>query len=177
PSPTRRSTPHWPRLAGWSPRSRPPPGDPRRSCLTVPVRQPVRDKGPARPHGRDDDSEATMTLVHPPLVAAMVDGIETEGPTVASTNPARLDETVAEVRLGGPGVLVAAARVGRAAQRHWAGVPAPVRGTVIGNFGRLVEDNADALARLVTREIGKPLAEARGEVQEIIDTCRFFLGE
>ena len=118
-----------------------------------------------------------MTLVHPPLVAAMVDGIETEGPTVASTNPARLDETVAEVRLGGPGVLVAAARVGRAAQRHWAGVPAPVRGTVIGNFGRLVEDNADALARLVTREIGKPLAEARGEVQEIIDTCRFFLGE
>src|SRR5213078_3113801 len=37
--------------------------------------------------------------------------------------------------------------------------------------------NADTLARLVTREIGKPLAEARGEVQEIVDTCDFFLGE
>ncbi|OHV45293.1 aldehyde dehydrogenase family protein [Pseudofrankia sp. BMG5.36] len=118
-----------------------------------------------------------MTLVHPPLVAPMIEGIETEGPTVASTNPARHGDVVAEVRLGGPEVLVAAARVARVAQRGWADVPAPVRGTVIGNFGRLVEDNADALARLVTREIGKPLGEARGEVQEIVDTCRFFLGE
>lgn len=118
-----------------------------------------------------------MTLVHPPLAAAMIHGVETDGPTVSSTNPARLDEVVAEVRLGDAGLLVAAARVARGAQGGWAGVPAPVRGTVIGNFGRLVEENADALARLVTREIGKPLSEARGEVQEIIDTCRFFLGE
>ena len=31
--------------------------------------------------------------------------------------------------------------------------------------------------RLITREIGKPIAESRGEVQEVIDTCNFFLGE
>jgi aldehyde dehydrogenase (NAD+) len=52
-----------------------------------------------------------------------------------------------------------------------------VRGRVIAAIGRIVEANADALARLVTREVGKPLAEARGEVQEIVDTCDFFLGE
>ncbi len=40
-----------------------------------------------------------------------------------------------------------------------------------------VEANAEALARLVTREIGKPYAEALGEVREIVDTCDFFLGE
>ena len=40
-----------------------------------------------------------------------------------------------------------------------------------------MEANKDALARLVTREVGKPLAESLGEVQEIIDTCDFFLGE
>ena len=57
------------------------------------------------------------------------------------------------------------------------GVPAPVRGQVIAAIGRIVSENADALARLVTREVGKPLAEARGEVQEIVDTCDFFLGE
>ena len=33
------------------------------------------------------------------------------------------------------------------------------------------------MAHLVTREVGKPIAEARGEVQEIVDTCDFFLGE
>ena len=44
-------------------------------------------------------------------------------------------------------------------------------------IGRLVEANKEALARLVTREIGKPYAESLGEVQEIVDTCDFFLGE
>ncbi|MGH9061079.1 MAG: aldehyde dehydrogenase family protein, partial [Acidimicrobiales bacterium] len=64
-----------------------------------------------------------------------------------------------------------------AAQPGWADVPAPVRGRAVAQIGRLVEANKEALSRLVTREVGKPLAEARGEVQEIIDTCDFFLGE
>jgi aldehyde dehydrogenase (NAD+) len=46
-----------------------------------------------------------------------------------------------------------------------------------GAMGRIVEANKAALAALVTRELGKPYAEALGEVQEIIDTCEFFLGE
>ena len=56
-------------------------------------------------------------------------------------------------------------------------MPAPARGRVIAQVGRLVEANKEALSRLVTREIGKPYAESLGEVQEIIDTCDFFLGE
>jgi alpha-ketoglutaric semialdehyde dehydrogenase len=56
-------------------------------------------------------------------------------------------------------------------------VPAPIRGRAIQQVGRLVEDNKEALARLVTREIGKPYGESLGEVQEIIDTCNFFVGE
>ena len=70
-----------------------------------------------------------------------------------------------------------ACRAARAAQRGWAAVPAPARGRVIAEVGRLFEANKEALARLVTREIGKPYPEALGEVQEIIDTCDFFLGE
>src|SRR2546426_4469180 len=71
----------------------------------------------------------------------------------------------------------AACEAARAAQRDWAAVPAPVRGRAIQQVGRLVEDNREALARLVTHEIGKPYAESLGEVQEIVDTCNFFLGE
>ena len=48
---------------------------------------------------------------------------------------------------------------------------------MIAQVGRLVEANKEALASLVTREIGKPYPEALGEVQEIVDTCDFFLGE
>src|SRR5439155_19265772 len=73
--------------------------------------------------------------------------------------------------------LVEAARRARAAQAAWAATPAPARGRVIAQLGRLVEANKEALAALVTREIGKPYAEALGEVQEVIDTCDFFLGE
>src|SRR3989440_8625029 len=99
------------------------------------------------------------------------------GGRIRSTNPARLDEVVADVALGDAALLVTAARAARGAQRAWADVPAPVRGRAITHIGRLVEDNKQALAALVTREIGKPYPEALGEVQEIIDTCDFFLGE
>jgi acyl-CoA reductase-like NAD-dependent aldehyde dehydrogenase len=99
------------------------------------------------------------------------------GQEYLSRNPSRLDDVVARVQLGGPDTLRAAAEDAQRAQREWARVPAPVRGRVIAGLGRLVESNKESLARLVTRELGKPYAEALGEVQEIIDTCDFFLGE
>jgi aldehyde dehydrogenase (NAD+) len=94
-----------------------------------------------------------------------------------STNPADLEDVVATVPLTAEAGLRAVAGRAKAAQPGWADVPAPVRGQVIANISRIVEANAETLARLVTREIGKPLAESRGEVQEVVDTCHFFLGE
>ncbi|MEV5964569.1 aldehyde dehydrogenase family protein [Kribbella sp. NPDC051952] len=94
-----------------------------------------------------------------------------------STNPARLSDVVGTVGSAGPEVFVRAAEAARAAQGAWAATPAPQRGQVIANVGRLMTANKERLAALVTREIGKPIAEARGEVQEIIDTCDFFIGE
>ncbi len=99
------------------------------------------------------------------------------GEPFRSVNPARLSDVVAEVGLAGPETFAAACRSARAASRQWAAVPAPVRGQVIANLGRLVRANFEALAQLVTREVGKPIVEARGEVQEVVDTCDFFLGE
>src|SRR6187200_1809289 len=122
----------------------------------------------------------TETAAASPTVASIVAGRAPDGAPggrVASTNPARTDEVVAEVALGDASTFVAACEAARAAQPAWAAVPAPVRGRAIQQAGRLVEDNKEALARVVTREIGKPYAEALGEVQEVIDTCSFFLGE
>jgi aldehyde dehydrogenase (NAD+) len=99
------------------------------------------------------------------------------GARIASTNPAHTSEVVADVSLGDAGTFVAAAQAARQAQQAWADVPAPVRGRSIAHIGRVVEANAESLARLVAREIGKPYPEALGEVREIVDTCDFFLGE
>src|ERR687884_1795181 len=113
-------------------------------------------------------------------VASIIGGRAREGAPggrMTSTNPALTSETVAEVLLGDANTFVEACRAARAAQRKWAEVPAPVRSQVIKKIGRIVENNKERLARLVTREIGKPYAESLGEVQEIIDTCDFFTGE
>src|SRR6478672_10937860 len=99
------------------------------------------------------------------------------GGTLQSVNPANTDEVVAEIQLGDSDTFVDACRAARAAQAAWAHTPAPQRGRAIQQIGRIVEANKEALARIVTREIGKPYPEALGEVQEIIDTCDFFLGE
>jgi aldehyde dehydrogenase (NAD+) len=113
-------------------------------------------------------------------VASIVDRkvrVDAPGGTLRIANPARLDDVVADAKLGDAGTFVDACRRAKAAQPGWAAVPAPVRGRAIQHLGRLVEENADALARLITREIGKPIRESRGEVQEVVDTCTFFLGE
>jgi aldehyde dehydrogenase (NAD+) len=96
---------------------------------------------------------------------------------VQSRNPAQLDDVVMELELADSAAFVEACRAARAAQAAWAATPAPVRGGAIKEIGRLVERNREALARLVTREIGKPYAESLGEVQEVIDTCDFFVSE
>src|SRR5207245_4827997 len=102
---------------------------------------------------------------------------EAPGGRLQISNPARLDELVAEANLGDADTFTDACRAARRAQPGWAAVPAPVRGRAVQQLGRLVEENRETLAELVTREIGKPIRESRGEVQEVIDTCSFFLGE
>jgi aldehyde dehydrogenase (NAD+) len=111
-------------------------------------------------------------------ITSVVDGSPIRGTrTIPSTNPARTDAVVAEVSLADAATFVRAAEAAAKAHAEWAAIPAPVRGRAIAHIGRLVEDNAEALARLVTKEVGKPYAEALGEVREIVDTCDFFLGE
>jgi alpha-ketoglutaric semialdehyde dehydrogenase len=59
----------------------------------------------------------------------------------------------------------------------WKDTPAPVRGELVGSIGQALMREKEALSRLVTREMGKTLKEARGSVQEAIDTCHFFQSE
>jgi acyl-CoA reductase-like NAD-dependent aldehyde dehydrogenase len=122
----------------------------------------------------------SQTVAPSRTAASVIDGrarTDAPGGRLSSTNPAHTDEVVAEILLADAETFLDACRAARAAQREWARVPAPIRGRVIAQVGRLVEANKEALARLVTREIGKPYSESLGEVQEIVDTCDFFVGE
>ena len=94
-----------------------------------------------------------------------------------SKNPANLTEIVAKTSGSTSAQIISALERAKNAQRKWAAIPAPARGRVIANVGRLVEKNKENLSKLVTKEMGKVFKEALGEVQEVIDTCDFFLGE
>ena len=58
----------------------------------------------------------------------------------------------------------------------WRETPAPVRGETVRRFGNALREAKPDLARLITVEMGKILAEAEGEVQEMIDICDFAVG-
>ncbi|PQM46670.1 Succinate-semialdehyde dehydrogenase [NADP(+)] [Mycobacterium talmoniae] len=58
----------------------------------------------------------------------------------------------------------------------WRAAPAPVRGALVARLGELLVQHQEELAALVTIEAGKITAEARGEVQEMIDICQFAVG-
>lgn len=63
-----------------------------------------------------------------------------------------------------------------AAFREWRTVPAPQRAALVRRLAALLTEHQDELAELVTMEAGKITAEARGEVQEMIDICEFAIG-
>jgi aldehyde dehydrogenase (NAD+) len=73
--------------------------------------------------------------------------------------------------------VFAACEAARAAAAGWARVPAPERGRLLGRLSRLLTDEKEPLSRFISREMGKPLREARGSVQEAIDTAEFFMSE
>ena len=62
------------------------------------------------------------------------------------------------------------------ARPGWAALPAPRRGQVLRVFSERLRMHQSALARLITLETGKVMAEALGEVQQAIDRCDFSVG-
>ena len=81
-------------------------------------------------------------------------------------------------RLATHDAAAATAAIARAQEAFtiWRSVPAPRRGELIRLFGEELRAHKDQLAALVTIEAGKITAEARGEVQEMIDVCDFAVG-
>ncbi|MCU0892501.1 MAG: aldehyde dehydrogenase family protein, partial [Sandarakinorhabdus sp.] len=78
-------------------------------------------------------------------------------------NPATR-EAIAQVAKGGVAETQAAIAAAEAAQKAWAATPARERAAIIRRWHDLIVANADSLARILTLEQGKPLAEARAEI-------------
>ncbi|MGE5272275.1 MAG: aldehyde dehydrogenase family protein [Verrucomicrobiota bacterium] len=98
------------------------------------------------------------------------------GETFESTSPAS-GELIGTFPRSGPEDVDRAVEAAREAFETWRLVPAPARGEILYRFGALVREHKDELALLMTREMGKVLPEAGGDVQEAIDMSFYMAGE
>ena len=120
-----------------------------------------------------------MATVTPELGRNLINGTwveATSGQTMASVNPATGDP-LGVVPRSGPDDVAAAVAAARAAFEPWRKLPAPRRAEILYRAAEELVRQKESLARLMTQEMGKVLAETRGDVQEAIDMTYFIAGE
>ena len=99
------------------------------------------------------------------------------GGTFESRNPADTRDVIGRFQQGTAADVAMATRAAETALGRWKQMPAPKRGEILYRFGALMAEHKERLSRAMTREMGKVLAEARGDVQEGIDIAFLMAGE
>src|SRR4051812_33931935 len=98
------------------------------------------------------------------------------GRTLGVINPAT-EEVIAEVAYGGGASARRAIEAAQRAMPAWMELTAWDRAKVLKKTAELMRERADAIARTLTMEQGKPLAEAKAEVLHSADTFEWFAEE
>ena len=88
-------------------------------------------------------------------------------------NPADQRDLIGSFPASGVADVEAAVASAQRGFERWKRTPAPARGDVLRRVGDLLALRKEAIADLMTREMGKPLTETRGDVQEGIDTAYY----
>ncbi len=97
----------------------------------------------------------------------------TTGQYFDNRNPADTTDLIGRFPDSGAKDVAAAVRSATEGFAVWSRTPAPARGDILRRVGDLLVARKEALANAMTREMGKVLAEARGDVQEGIDTAYY----
>ena len=122
----------------------------------------------------------TETAVETPTFRHFIAGEwvdSTSGETFESRNPADTTDIVGRFQQGTKADVAMAIKAAETAGPMWRRTPAPKRGEILYAFGALMAQHKEELARAMTREMGKVIAEARGDVQEGIDIAYLMAGE
>jgi len=99
------------------------------------------------------------------------------GKTILNLNPADHSDIVGAFPSSHAEDVDAAVGAAKKAYASWRLVPAPKRAEILLRSGILLQERKEKYAREMTREMGKVLAETRGDVQEAIDEAFYVAGE
>src|SRR5438067_7333761 len=94
-----------------------------------------------------------------------------------NVNPADRSDVIGRFPLSGEDDVARAVHSAKCGFEIWRKTPAPARGDVLRRVGDILTRRKDEIADLMTREMGKPLTETRGDVQEGIDTAYYAASE
>lgn len=92
-------------------------------------------------------------------------------------NPADKNDCIGRFPKSSEADLEEAVKLAKSAFEVWKNTPAPKRAEVLYKAAEITLHEKEELSNILCRETGKPLVEARGEIQEVIDTYFFFAGE
>ncbi len=101
----------------------------------------------------------------------------TSGATFENRNPANTGEVVGTFVKGSAADIDAAAAAATAAFPGWSSTSGPARGNILYKAADILDKNFESVAADMTREEGKTLPEAKGEVRRAINIFRYFAGE
>ena len=107
----------------------------------------------------------------------MASGWTRSGQAYENRNPANTDELVGMFVSSGTEDVNAAVDAAKEAYKSWRLVPAPKRAEILFRAAELLLQRKEELSKDMTREMGKVLAETRGDVQEAIDMTYYMAGE
>ena len=99
------------------------------------------------------------------------------GKSLERRNPANHNDLLGSAPLSSREEMHEAVAAAKRAYEGWKFTPAPARGKVLSRAAAIMESRKDELARLLTREEGKALNEARGEIQRALNVLEYTAGE
>jgi aldehyde dehydrogenase (NAD+) len=120
------------------------------------------------------------TASAPLLYKNFIDGQWVEsrsGKTYENRNPANTEELIGTFAASNSEDVDAAGEAAKKAYKTWRLVPAPKRAEILYRAAELLLKRKEEFSRDMTREMGKVLAETRGDVQEAIDMTYYMAGE
>ena len=97
--------------------------------------------------------------------------------TLLDFNPSDARDVVAELPVGTPADAAAAVAAAAEALAGWRRLTGPARADHLHRWASAIEARAEEMAQAMAREVGKPIAEARGEVGRCVVILRYYAGD
>ncbi|HEX3624687.1 MAG TPA: aldehyde dehydrogenase family protein [Verrucomicrobiae bacterium] len=99
------------------------------------------------------------------------------GQRTTRENPANTSEIIGSYPLSGASDTAAAIEAAHRAFPAWKAMAWPARSEILHRAANILDEQKEELARTMTREMGKPISEARGEVKRGVVLLRYYAGE